>query len=57
MTGPPIVGIGLPARILDVSTLRTAAAVTIGVHLLGGPRTLLSVGLGALTCVGLPNLF
>lgn len=57
--------------ILAVSTLRTsidadparlvpaaiATAVTIAAHLLGGRRTLLSVGLGTLTFVLLVNLF
>lgn len=56
--------------ILTVSTLRTsldadparllpaaiAAAVTIAAHLLGGRRTLLSVGAGTLTFVVLVNL-
>jgi branched-subunit amino acid transport protein AzlD len=57
--------------ILAASTLRTslgpglthllpvaiAAAVTIAAHLLGGRRTLLSVGLGTATFVVLVNLF
>lgn len=34
----------------------TAAAITVAVHLLGGRRTLLSVGLGTLTFVLLVNL-
>ena len=56
--------------ILTVSTLRTsvdaepdrivpavaATAVTIAAHLLGGRRTLVSVGLGTLTFVALVNL-
>ena len=56
--------------ILTVSTLRTsidadpsrllpaalATAVTIAAHLLGGRRTLLSVGLGTVTFVALVNL-
>jgi branched-subunit amino acid transport protein AzlD len=57
--------------ILAVSTLRitltadsgnalpaaVAVAVTVGAHLLGGRRTLLSVGLGTLAYVVLVNLF
>lgn len=57
--------------ILTVSTLRSsleagpdrlvpaavATAVTVGVHLLGGRRTVLSVGLGTATFVVLVNLF
>jgi branched-subunit amino acid transport protein AzlD len=56
--------------ILAVSTLRTtlkadsdnalsaavAVAVTVGAHLLGGRRTLLSVGLGTLAYVVLVNV-
>ena len=56
--------------ILAVSTLRTsidadpgrivpaivATAVTVAAHLLGGRRTLLSVGLGTLTFVAMVNL-
>ena len=42
-----------PARILPAAI---ATAVTIAAHLLGGRRTLLSVGLGTVTFVALVNL-
>lgn len=42
-----------PSRILPAAI---ATAVTITAHLLGGSRTLLSVGLGTVTFVALVNL-